>query len=202
MALALLDRFLFSRKAAEALVLTRMHLRDGKLDGRLVAVVGQQDRMNIWPAEQAAAYLRVHAGLMSGEFARVEIAVGAHPSADAERRKNGQKLAVLPQPFHAAVDQDQNFADADGQFWWSTPIKVEKSVGVSYYDHNSRYPVLTSELVSEGAVPLEVGVTKASRTLLHLMHGGGVARWPYGTDTVTLLINLHHKPRARSEGAR
>ena len=39
-----------------------------------------------------------------------------------------------------------------------------------------------------GWAPLEVGYTRPSRTLLHLTEFGAVARWPYGHDVITLLV--------------
>lgn len=37
-------------------------------------------------------------------------------------------------------------------------------------------------------LPLEVGQTHIKTTLRHLLESGGVARWPYGDDHVTLLV--------------
>lgn len=44
-------------------------------------------------------------------------------------------------------------------------------------------------ILPPGQASLEIGTTLPSRTLLH-MCGGGVARWPYGSETVRLLVNL------------
>jgi hypothetical protein len=36
---------------------------------------------------------------------------------------------------------------------------------------------------------LEIGLTFPSRTLMHLLKHGGVARWPYQSTVVALLLN-------------
>jgi hypothetical protein len=42
------------------------------------------------------------------------------------------------------------------------------------------------------AIPLEIGHTDASRTWLHLVESGALARWPYGS---TRLFVLETRPR-------
>lgn len=39
---------------------------------------------------------------------------------------------------------------------------------------------------------LEVGATAPSRTLLHLKEEGILARWPYGSDRIWLIVNFDH----------
>jgi hypothetical protein len=202
MASALLDRMLFSEKAAASLVRARRLLRGGSVAEQYVASIGQtQFSPSSWPPEQAAAYLRIHTGLMTGEFGRVTIQVGHSPEADANRDENAHRLRELPRPFRAAVDAEQNFADADGRLQWDRLIRIERSVGVAYYDHGSPSPLLVTQAIEPSSVALEIGMTHPSRSLLHLLQAGGVARWPYKSDAVTLLLNMRNLPQPNLGGA-
>ncbi|MFD6490700.1 hypothetical protein [Streptomyces sp. NPDC060188] len=202
MASTLLDRMLFSERSAASLARARLRLRSENLDANYVASLGQtQFGPSSWPPEQAAAYLRLHTGLMRGEFGRVGIDVSHSPDSDANREQNASRLGELPHPFRATVDVEQNFADCDGRLQWVKPIRIERSVGAAYYDHGLPSPILLAQEIVGSAVPLEIGVSHPSRTLLHLLQEGGVARWPYGSSTVTLLINVRKLPLPAGEGA-
>ena len=129
-----------------------------------------------WPLEQVAAFGELHARICKGLVGRALIGVEGRPGRDADREGNAVKLADLPPPFRAAVNPDQNLADQDGFLSWSTPIEVEAgSVCVT---------------VPPGRVPLEIGSTKPSRTLLHVAMDHGVARWPYASEDIHLFVNL------------
>src|SRR5690606_39295719 len=53
-----------------------------------------------------------------------------------------------------------------------------------------------------GLLPLEVGYTDGSRTLLHFAQERGVARWPYGSDTIYLYKVIDDTLWTRSEERR
>ena len=38
-------------------------------------------------------------------------------------------------------------------------------------------------------MPLEIGHTNPETTVWHLAETGGIARWPYGHDKITLLLS-------------
>jgi hypothetical protein len=114
-------------------------------------------------------------GLIS--FAHVR--VGAEPAADRMVDENNARLAGLPPDFCAEFVPmvGSSYCD-DGSFRWTKP--------------------LTFEVLSDGSkrayqhepwtLPLEVGRTLASRTLLHIRQSGGVARWPYGSLHITVCL--------------
>lgn len=158
--------------------------------------IGQtQHRAAYWPPEQAAAFLRVHTGLMSGEFAMSLLEVGEVPAEDAERLVNAERLARMHPAFIARLDTEQVNAEGDGELRWTAPIRVQRSTGSPSAGGAVLSPELTEREAPPGRVPLEVGLTYPSRTLLHLLNHGGVARWPYQSKVVALLLNVE------SEGA-
>lgn len=192
MAASLLDQMLFSPSVASVLAETRLQLRSERIDQAYVMAIGQtQYSPAAWPAEQAAAFLRIHAGLTSGEFAQVVVGVGDTPQRDRDRTINQQRLKRLHEGFSARLNPDQNGADADGHLWWTNEILADRSTGQADPGRSGRpSPIVNAVPIPAGGVPLEVGVSKPSRTLLHLLQHGGVARWPYGFDTVTILLGM------------
>ena len=193
----LLDDFLRHPEAASLLADTRRRLLDGQVSTEYLAVIGQiHPRAGAWPREQIASYLIVHANLMGGWFGQVKIDVGTEPARDVERQRNAAALADLPHPFQAWVDLEQN-ADPNGDGWleWSETITIGKSTGdgIEQPDGSIQPRIVPHEIESgfTKGVPIEIGATKPSRTLGHLYgRYWGVARWPYGSRFITLLLNL------------
>lgn len=149
-----------------------------------------------WPMEQVAALARVHAGLVAGVFAMIRVgglSLEGGPGRDADRERNASRLSELYGPFRADVDLEQNQADEDGTLSWHEPIRVDRASGVSFLAPCSRAgmkPITFPVTVDPWSVPLEIGSSPPSRTMLHLVEDGAVARWPYGADWLTLFVNL------------
>ncbi|MFD1278028.1 hypothetical protein ACFQ51_56770 [Streptomyces kaempferi] len=193
---AVLDRLLTRETTAAALVRTRNRLADGNhFTPGFVSAVGQMHRATPgrWPVHQVAAFLDIHAAVGAGRYAMVQVGVGTEPRSDADRTANAQALSDLPVPFVAELDVEQNAADEDGTLSWTEEIIVTRSTGVPYTAAcASRETVTIPTVMPSYRVPLEVGTTKPSRTLLHLEEDGGVARWAYGSQDLYVLLNLHH----------
>jgi hypothetical protein len=191
-----LDRILTTESTAAALVRTRNRLATGThFTSGFVDAVGQLHRTSPdhWPVHQVAAFLDIHAAVGAGRYAMVQVEVGATPRPDVDRTSNALALADLPEPFTAELDLDQNAADEDGTVAWSEDIIVTRSTGVPYTADCVTPESLTIPLtVRSFRVPLEVGTTMPSRTLLHLEEDGGVARWAYGSADLYVLLNLQH----------
>jgi hypothetical protein len=190
MAAKLMDQMLYSPSAAQVLAETRQALRSGRMDATYRDRIGQtQHRAAYWPPEQAAAFLRVHAGLTSGEFAVALLEVGEVPAGDADRRVNAERLARMHPAFAARLDAEQSNAEGDGEVCWTASIRAQRSTGRPISGGATPSPQLSAHEVPPGCVPLEIGLTFPSRTLLHLLKHGGVARWPYQSTVVALLLN-------------
>jgi hypothetical protein len=125
----------------------------------------------------AAAQIEVGLHLQAGWYVSAAVEVGATPGGDKDQVGNGTKLKGLPLPFNAWFDGGAG--DCDGWFAWDEPVEVRHHMGDG--EHLTvRYPV--------SGVPLEVGRTEPETTIWHLRRDGGVARWPYGSTCVTLLL--------------
>jgi hypothetical protein len=193
---AVLDRILTTEPTAAALVRTRNRLTRGDhFTPGFVDAIGQIHRITParWPVHQVAAFLDIHAGIGAGRYAMVQVEVGTAPRSDAKRSANAAALADLPEPFTAEVDLVQNAADEDGTLVWSEDIIVTRSMGVPYRAGCTTPESLTMPTaVRPFRVPLEIGTTMPSRTLLHLEEDGGVARWAYGSTDLYVLLSLRH----------
>ncbi|MGW1468531.1 hypothetical protein ACWCPT_29815 [Streptomyces sp. NPDC002308] len=193
---AVLDRLLRQESTAAALVRTRHRLAGGNhFTPEFVNAVGQMHRQSPgdWPVHQVACLLDIHVATASGRYARVEVEVGTRPHPDAERLANAAALKSLPGPFLAHLDIDQNAGDEDGSVSWAESIVVTRSTGTSFTpDCAALEPVTIPTAVRPFQVPLEVGTTMPSRTLLHLEEDGGVARWAYGSTDLYILLNMQH----------
>lgn len=190
---ALLSTFLADPQGGELLATYSAGLREGRWDREYLEAIGQHRWENgRWPLEQVAVFARIHSEIMSGDVAEVEIGTaGNTPGPDSDRGGNAAALADLPAPFTALVDAGQNCAGQDGWLSWSEPIIMSVSTGSPVTEPGgTTYPETAECLIAPGRVPLEIGTTKPSNTLLHLRSHRGVGRWAYGHDRILLLVSL------------
>ena len=177
-----------------AVTLTRMRaaLRDGTYNRQLVAWAGQTlHDPAYWPPHQVAAVTHILDGLAYGRIVRRRIRVGATPGPDANRQENAARLRAVEAPFLAKLDMSQNGADCDGTLSWDRPVNLWRSLGVRLEHQQGIYGSVHAPFeVRPWSVPLEVGYTFPSRTAMHLMLEGAVARWAYDDEEICLLLDL------------
>lgn len=156
------------------------------------AVFGQtHKRAGRWQMDQMCCAVAMHAFVNAGFYAQCEIPVGAVPGSDRDREGNAASLAALEHPFQAQVDMTQNGAGQDGFLHWTQPIVATRSTGVALLEpQHGETAVVAPRTIGAGRAPLEIGYTLPSRTLAHLKREGRVARWPYDSEIITLVINL------------
>jgi hypothetical protein len=116
-------------------------------------------------------------------LAAFTVQTGGKPGPDADRDGNAEKLEYVPEPFTAAVRQVETFiGTADGYIEWNEPITASTVNG----------PVT----LNPGGVSLEIGYMPSGKIWGHVVtgHFGGLARWPYGSDRIFVMI-----PRSRPD---
>jgi hypothetical protein len=146
----------------------------------LQSVFFQHDRDDV-SIDDAYGFCLAWSELCSGELAVCRIEIGATPRPDVSP-ENQTTLDRIGAPFSATVGGYED----DGAFAWAAPIVFDVCC--------PNGP--TTELVSSfGSLPLEIGSTTMSRTLLHLRADGGIARWPYGSTEIVLLKKRTIHPR-------
>jgi hypothetical protein len=177
-----------------------MHLAYTGVHGRwaddYLSMIGQHFMYSTnsqWPLEQVVSFGRVHHRIEAGELGRIPIRAGGHPWSDKEREHNALLLADLPHPFVAELDMTQNCADSDGLLRWTEPVEVQVATGRTEASTGvGARAVLANAIIRPGSVPLEVGYTMPSRTALHAHEDRGVARWPYHSDWIWLIVSMAH----------
>jgi hypothetical protein len=125
----------------------------------------------------------------SGRVLAAEVGVpnDATPFSDKDTEGNNQVLASLFEPFTAQFFGGKS-TDGDGSFAWNEPISLTRTLDDTMGN-------VTTESVSVGprSVALEVGSVNTYNTLHRLRFGSGVARWPYDSSTITILIPDAHR---------
>ncbi|MGH2868103.1 MAG: hypothetical protein ACRDNK_11130 [Solirubrobacteraceae bacterium] len=126
----------------------------------------------------AAAIVEVAEQLQIGFWAIASVPLGAEPGKDRDELANQTKLDKLKTPYSAWCAT--GVGDDDGGLEWDAPIRIRHVM------HEEEPLVL--EYPASG-VPLEIGHTEPETTIFHLRRDGGVARWPYRDQNVTLLLS-------------
>jgi len=132
--------------------------------------------------EEAYAFMQCHGLLLSGDVLAAEVVVGFPPVADCETDAHNRALAGLPGPFYGKFWGGKD--DEDGYIAWDEPVWLQKTVG-----HADGSQDATLVEIPPGRVPLEIGTTLGSRSLAHLQGDRGLARWPYGSDSLWVFWN-------------
>lgn len=131
----------------------------------------------------AYAFCHVHRQLCSGSIASVRVGIGAMPRSDKEIEYHN---SVLHRQGNCLFFGEfwGGLADSDGYLTWSKPLEFEITK-CSFTDDTIER---TSVVIEPRRVPLEVGTTEGSRTIVHLAMDGGLARWPYGSEELYVYV--------------
>lgn len=130
-----------------------------------------------WSIYDGYALMLLDRWWFAGFVAFAHVRVGVDPVADRMVDENNARLARLPAGFRAefAPMVGSSYCD-DGNFGWTQPLRFE------VFRDGAKHACVQEPWT----LPLEVGRTMASRTLLHIMQSGGVARWPYDARHITV----------------
>lgn len=167
-------------------------LKEGRWSTPYIDAIGQSFRGSprTWDPAQIIAFMETHSRICRGAVAQCVIGIGKQPLRDNARIENQVILADLPHPFTAVVPEAQGHGDPDGLLEWSEAIICDVTTGEVETLPGGQTRIATEQrILPPGQAPLEIGTTLPSRTLLH-MCDGGVARWPYRSETVRLFVNL------------
>ena len=140
--------------------------------GWLGPVISQAHLRNS-PSHHAGAHGVLDWLMERGAYAR--LLVGSRPLADRDHDGNRERLVQgLGGRLHC-VDIWGGTEDEDGSITLSGFIRFDA------FDGSASFVIAVDE------APLEIGVTKARTTLRHLEHQWQLARWPYGSEWLTVL---------------
>ena len=172
-----------SRELRECLFDYQQKLHAGFFSQSYVDAVLQKWNRRGYDIHDAYAFCQVHRQLCSGSIASTRVYIGATPRADKEIAYNnsvvrGNENSLFFGEFWGAL------ADDDGYITWSKPLEFEVTKCSLTDDTIER----SSVLIEPRRLPLEVGTTEGSRTMVHLAFEGGLARWPYGSEELYVYV--------------
>lgn len=153
-----------------------------------------------FPADiyDAYCFLQVHSMIQCGDLMSVYVDVGKEPEADKNIEYNDGVLKNLSYPFSGTFYG--GLGDQDGRLSWLGDIKVNRTNHTTDLTDEeveqcnkqcSHVQVVDFNGHADQSAPLEVGYTQAWTTLLHLKRSGSLARWPYGSTKIWLLVMTH-----------
>lgn len=161
--------------------LVKMQL--GHFSKSYLDTVLQKWRDSPYDLYDAYTFCQVHGLILRGAIAMAEVNIGYEPQADKEVA------------FHKEVLQRRDDKLFYGDFWgekteydgwvnWTRPTRFE----IKRCDDKGRLIGRDFPVLEPREVPLEVGYTEGSRTLTHLRFRGALARWPYGSQIITIWV--------------
>lgn len=146
-----------------------------------------------WPLEQVAAFTALHTKICAGEPPSPDRRCSHARRSQGRRATQGERAGARtparpiscrrrphPEWWRRRRNAEMGRAHSHGRcersgLPWPLPLGPETAGADRAY--------------SRGRLgPLEIGSTTPSKTLLHLLEAGAVARWPYGSDHICLLV--------------
>jgi hypothetical protein len=175
-------------------VYTRM--LSGSFNQKFLDMVFQKYREN-YDIYDAYAFAQIGAGIFDGSIVTAEIDIGQSPHEDKAIEDNNRIISSV-QNIGTLKDTKTGYQRTVGkvfqaEFWgglessdgyvkWAEPIYMLQQVDGT---------TTKSIEIPPGQIPLEVGYTSAARTMNHLGIERGLARWPYDSNIVTLLVVIN-----------
>lgn len=135
--------------------------------------------------DDAFPFAMLHAALCGGSILVCDLCIGRQPYPDAQVQENlnaltdglrGLTCPGVPEPTFEANIWGGTQGE-DGYLKWSPYLEF-----ACLEDGQESQKVW----VSECSIPLEIGSQSAVKTYMQILDSGGVARWPYGSDTLRI----------------
>lgn len=169
------------RATADRLMLDHQEWRDaiykmlgdmnrGVLPQSLIDVIVQKED-SYYDVYDAFCVVEFFLGMNADRIAFVIIPMERGPFRDAMIEENNEVLAKLPKPFSATFSGGKG--DEDGWLCWDESINA-----------------IDGRVLPPGRAPLEVGTTKASRSLAHMRMDRCLARWPYDHSMCHIVLDV------------
>lgn len=162
-------------------------------DVQLINAVFQPYRGAWLPSlEDALCWQRIWNDITEGKILLTSVFVGHNPKRDKEKEYHQKTLdSHLFDGMHAEVEN--GCGENDGSFKWKNLRCVEGHTN-GWWKRTWKCGIIELE---EATCPLEIGYTAGSKTLEHLGYlwgrgRGAVARWPYNSETIWILIHKEH----------
>jgi hypothetical protein len=142
----------------------------GKNDWANVIVQKWNDEYDVFDAH---CFLHMWSKLHRREIVCIPYGLVPPPKGDKNKEFNNGVVSTLQPPFSGEFFGGTG--DDDGYISWDVPLDAGGGL---------------TEPIPPSILPLEVGYTAAWTTIRHCFCATGVARWPYGSNRIYLLIRV------------
>lgn len=144
-----------------------------------------------WTPGQLAGLYHLYSLWFVGELAITRLPINCSPGYDSQREENQaalNALRLITEPDNPGLSAtvflyQMTSPDGDGVLRWERPI----TLGMRIPDDPGGSAWAVVDPMPK--VPLEIGSTDTSTTVMHLLQNPGVARWPYGSEHVVLIVS-------------
>jgi len=139
----------------------------------------------------AYGFLNAYALIVLGHWRVAKIHIGSGPAGDNAAEENNRRLQGLNPQFSAVFDG--GWGDHDGMFRWHDHLHLGGHVCVDGELVDG--PELA---IGPGSISLEVGTQAVSKTLFQMHEQGAIARWPYNSDYIWVIVDCTQRKRTRA----
>jgi hypothetical protein len=163
-------------------------LQEGYYDEtQLGRVLHQTDPRHRISVAEGWLFASIWSAIHSGEMLVVKIYAGGVPQSDRERDENNKILASISRPFSAKFLGRGH--GPDGSVSWNLPVLASS---ISCGDDECRTRERVTMRVAPSSAALEVGTMPIARAAYYLRGPHALlARWPYNSEYVYMLIPTH-----------
>lgn len=147
-----------------------------------------QDNFNSLDMVDAYIFSSVFTDICMGNLLCAYIPVGCTPCGDRDPQIHSMAEKISRKKLRHVTTGDSLSVDfvfwggnsiGDGLFRWNTPLHAEKLENNSHVGFDTFDP---------DSAPLEMGTTRTTTTFYHLLTAGKLARWPYGSNVITVML--------------
>ncbi len=142
--------------------------------------------------EDAYACLVLEAGVLAGQIVRCDVCVHCEPEPDSMMELNSTNLRAAfsgddwewngqQKSPNFSVELWGGTQGEDGWLSWGEPVMFEQ------FRDGQPHGFIP---VPEKTIPIEVGSQKAAKTLAQIRQYGGLARWPYHSNTIRIFYDV------------
>ena len=174
-------QYLSDRKSADMLMDVLVKMNAGYYpDDEIDPIVQKWDALNYYDFVDALCFTNIRVLICTGKIVKSVVHMKCTPNPNNCRDENDKAIKNAHPLFTGTFHGDPH--ENDGHFEWSESIDATQFIHNHSTGQLDRFPVK----VRAGSVRLEVGTTSAVKTLEHIRFHGGVARWPYRSETMTI----------------
>jgi hypothetical protein len=176
---------------AKLLISIRERMNGGFYGANYINLFVNNWRSGPYSLEDALIFSRCFTMLWSGKLLMCVLTPSCHegPGPDRDVDGNNRRLGTVPRPFAGKFHGGIN-SGSDGSIRWNEKVLMERKID----DLTGK---IRREMfwVEPGFVDLEVGTLSNYNGYHRIILDGGIARWPYDSEDLTIILPISRRGR-------